>query len=43
LRKAAAAAAETCTQIGGFPQQPRSIPDWLTRKYAAFIAPAAER
>ncbi|HSE73505.1 MAG TPA: PfkB family carbohydrate kinase [Dongiaceae bacterium] len=43
LRKAAAAAAETCTHIGGFPQQPRSIPDWLIKKYAAFIAPAAGR
>ena len=43
LHKAAAAAAETCTHIGGFPQQPRSIPDWLIKKYATFIAPAAER
>jgi fructoselysine 6-kinase len=43
LREAAAAAGETCTHLGGFPQQPRSVPDWLTRKYAALIAPAEGR
>lgn len=37
LRKAAAAAAETCTHLGGFPQRPRPIPDWLPAKYAAEI------
>jgi fructoselysine 6-kinase len=40
LHQAAAAAAETCTHLGGFPQQPRRIPDWLLRKYASYIAPA---
>jgi len=39
LHKAAAAAAETCTHIGGFPQQPRRIPHWLLQKYAAYIGP----
>ena len=42
LRAAAAAAAETCLYVGGFPQQPRRIPDWLLRKYAAVIAPAED-
>lgn len=40
LREATAAASETCLHIGGFPQQPRRIPDWLLAKYAAVIAPA---
>jgi len=40
LREAAAAASQTCVYIGGFPQQPRRIPDWLLSKYAAVIAPA---
>lgn len=40
LQKAAAAASETCTHLGGFPQQPRKIPDWLLTKYASYIAPA---
>jgi len=40
LRAATAAAAETCLYVGGFPQQPRRIPDWLLAKYAAVIAPA---
>jgi fructoselysine 6-kinase len=40
LRAATAAAAQTCLYVGGFPQQPRRIPDWLLRKYAAVIAPA---
>jgi fructoselysine 6-kinase len=40
LRAAAAAAAETCAHIGGFPQQPRPIPDWLLAKYADVISPA---
>jgi fructoselysine 6-kinase len=40
VHRAALAAAETCSHIGGFPQQPRRIPDWLLRKYAAHIAAA---
>ena len=40
LHKAAAAAAQTCLHIGGFPQQPRRIPDWLLSKYDAFIVQA---
>jgi len=40
LRKAAAAAAQTCLHLGGFPQQPRRIPDWLLAKYDTFIMPA---
>jgi fructoselysine 6-kinase len=40
LRAAASAASATCRYIGGFPQQPRRIPDWLLAKYAAAIAPA---
>jgi fructoselysine 6-kinase len=40
LREATAAASQTCLYVGGFPQQPRRIPDWLLRKYAAVIAPA---
>ncbi|WP_395021678.1 PfkB family carbohydrate kinase [Dongia sp.] len=38
LREAAAAAAQTCLHLGGFPQQARRIPDWLLDKYAAVIA-----
>jgi fructoselysine 6-kinase len=40
LRAATTAASETCRYVGGFPQQPRRIPDWLLAKYAAVIAPA---
>jgi len=40
LRAATAAAADTCLYVGGFPQQPRRIPDWLLRKYASVIEPA---
>jgi fructoselysine 6-kinase len=40
LHEATAAASQTCLYIGGFPQQPRRIPDWLLSKYAAVIAPA---
>ena len=40
LRAAAAAASQTCLYVGGFPQQPRRIPDWLLTKYASVIAPA---
>jgi fructoselysine 6-kinase len=40
LREATAAASQTCLYVGGFPQQPRRIPDWLLTKYAAVIAPA---
>ena len=43
LQKAATAAAETCTHLGGFPQQPRKIPEWLLTKYAAYIAPVEAR
>lgn len=43
LRKASAAAARTCTHIGGFPQQPRPIPGWLLAKYADHIIPAGGR
>ncbi|WP_248310394.1 PfkB family carbohydrate kinase [Bosea sp. 117] len=37
LAHAARAAALTCTHLGGFPQRPRPIPDWLPVKYAAAI------
>jgi fructoselysine 6-kinase len=40
LREASAAASQTCLYVGGFPQQPRGIPDWLLTKYAGVIAPA---
>ncbi len=40
LREATAAASQTCLYVGGFPQQPRRIPDWLLSKYADVIAPA---
>gem|GEM_PF-226861 len=39
LRRAAAAAAETCQHVGGFPQETRRIPAWLLTKYNAYIAP----
>ncbi len=39
LRKAAAAAAQTCLHLGGFPQQSRRIPAWLLKKYESLIAP----
>jgi len=39
LQRAASAAAETCGHVGGFPQQPRPIPDWLLAKYAEVISP----
>ncbi|HVI88525.1 MAG TPA: PfkB family carbohydrate kinase [Dongiaceae bacterium] len=39
LRKAAAAAAETCLHVGGFPQETRRIPAWLLSKYAPYITP----
>ena len=42
LRVASADAAQTCLYVGGFPQQPRSIPHWLLEKYAAVIGPAVE-
>lgn len=37
LAKAAHAASQTCTYLGGFPQTPRAVPDWLPVKYAAAI------
>lgn len=37
LALAARAAARTCAHLGGFPQTPRPIPDWLAAKYAAAI------
>ncbi|MER9138850.1 PfkB family carbohydrate kinase [Mesorhizobium sp. M0830] len=40
LHEASIAAAQTCTHLGGFPQRPRPIPDWLPAKYASFIADA---
>jgi fructoselysine 6-kinase len=40
LHRASVAAAQTCTHLGGFPQQPRPIPDWLPAKYASFIIDA---
>ncbi|RWP06615.1 PfkB family carbohydrate kinase [Mesorhizobium sp.] len=40
LHAAAVAAARTCTHLGGFPQKPRPIPDWLPAKYARFITDA---
>jgi fructoselysine 6-kinase len=42
LRQAAADAAETCLTVGGFPQSPRKIPDWLLEKYTEVIS-ATER
>jgi fructoselysine 6-kinase len=39
LRRAAQAAGQTCTHLGGFPQQPRAVPDWLLSKYAEYTAP----
>jgi fructoselysine 6-kinase len=40
LHAASIAAAQTCTHLGGFPQTPRPIPDWLPAKYAKFITHA---
>lgn len=40
LRKAAADAAQTCLYVGGFPQTPRPVPNWLLEKYAEVITPA---
>lgn len=40
LHMASVAAAQTCTHLGGFPQQPRPIPEWLPAKYASFIIDA---
>ena len=40
LHRATAGAAQTCLYIGGFPQTPRRIPDWLLAKYDEFITPA---
>jgi fructoselysine 6-kinase len=37
LHRAAKAGAQTCTHLGGFPQEPRRIPDWLQTKYAEVI------
>jgi fructoselysine 6-kinase len=37
LGRAAAAAAATCTHLGGFPQGSRAIPAWLPEKYAEVI------
>jgi fructoselysine 6-kinase len=38
LHLATQAAARTCLHIGGFPQTPRRIPDWLLTQYADVIA-----
>jgi fructoselysine 6-kinase len=43
LHQAAHDAAETCLYVGGFPQNPRRIPDWLLTKYAGVIASAESR
>jgi fructoselysine 6-kinase len=40
LHQATRDASQTCLYIGGFPQTPRAIPDWLLTKYAAVIAAA---
>ncbi|GAB2178459.1 PfkB family carbohydrate kinase [Dongia sp. agr-C8] len=37
LHEAAATASQACRYVGGFPQAPRTIPDWLLEKYAAVI------
>ena len=37
LAKAAGLASDTCTHLGGFPQEVRHIPDWLLKKYAHVI------
>jgi fructoselysine 6-kinase len=37
LYRATAAASATCTYLGGFPQTPRPIPNWLRAKYAQYI------
>ena len=43
LRMATAEAARTCLYVGGFPQTPRRIPNWLLEKYADVISPAEGR
>jgi fructoselysine 6-kinase len=40
LRRAAADAAQTCLYVGGFPQEPRTVPAWLPEKYAEVIKSA---
>ncbi|WP_091582136.1 PfkB family carbohydrate kinase [Mesorhizobium qingshengii] len=40
LHMASVAAAQTCTHLGGFPQKPRPIPEWLPAKYASIITDA---
>ncbi|RWD73866.1 PfkB family carbohydrate kinase [Mesorhizobium sp.] len=42
LCRATAAASLTCTHLGGFPQTPRPIPDWLPAKYAQYLAQEQE-
>ena len=37
LDRAAARAAETCTHLGGFPQQVQAIPQWLLEKHDGII------
>jgi fructoselysine 6-kinase len=37
LYRATEAASVTCTYLGGFPQMPRPIPNWLLAKYAQYI------
>lgn len=39
LRRASAAAAQTCLHLGGFPQEPRPVSRALLAKYADHIAP----
>jgi fructoselysine 6-kinase len=43
LHQAASAGAQTCTHLGGFPQHPQRIPDWLLTKYASFVGPVEGR
>jgi fructoselysine 6-kinase len=43
LDKATVTAAQTCLHVGGFPQSPRRIPDWLLTKYAAVTTPMEGR
>ncbi|WP_245446071.1 PfkB family carbohydrate kinase [Mesorhizobium kowhaii] len=40
LHMASVAAAQTCIHLGGFPQKPRPIPEWLPAKYASFTTGA---
>jgi fructoselysine 6-kinase len=42
LRLACDAAGQTCTHLGGFPQQPRPVPDWLIQKYAEYALPGLD-